>query len=207
MGYSVDPTSVVEVTIRGLMADQRIINTFHYSMTTPLTTDISDGLNELGQIVTEFDSVVCSPLTNLLTTELFVDSIRAQWIWPTRFAYFEGPSTTGGGTLAPPALPTGASLVLRRRGSLAGRHSQGRVFLAGVKTSQVVGSVLTSAADSAWIAIAGCIGQSFTTATSMNVYNPIVLNRTAPNLSQLVTQVYVDDIIRYQRRREVGKGE
>lgn len=136
-----------------------------------------------------------------VTAQVIAPVRSIAWPWVTNA--IEAP-----GEVLEPALPSGVAVVIRRRGNLGDRHNYGRIYLSGVPATFVQNSVLTNAAKDAYNVIAADQedDQLVEATGGSATLRPHILNKTNIPLSRVVTHGMLDDIVRYQRRREVGVG-
>lgn len=122
---------------------------------------------------------------------------------PYSLSPFGGTDDTG------PSLPSGASIVLKRKGTRAGRAYQGRIYLGGVAAnrlnfSRLVGPDLV---DFQRITDRLSVPLEFGAApNTMTLRQCLYKSGNAPLDGAIGLTYSVNDVVRYQRRREIGVG-
>lgn len=200
--YPIPTNAIVEVNMTYSVDDQTCMNTFHYLLQEP---GAADGVASLTALLLAFDAAVVNTLSALMSANCTDFVNTAQYVYPARYQRQEDVSAIHFGAIALPCLPSGASVVLQRRNFVAGPKSQGRIYIAGIPTAQVLDSVLSGAAAIAWQAAAAVLGQVIVDGLG-NGWTPYIFNGKAPANLLPVNIVNVNDVLRYQRRREVGVG-
>lgn len=202
MAFPVSMFSILEVRLSGNLAGQFVETTWHYVAAVAFT----DGGAAQDMMAADFEAKVWTPIRGGTSVDLTNVRITTQWIYPIRYvARTRSPmQSTGFDTSA--ALPSGAAIVLRRRSNLSGRKFRGRVFLPGIPYNSTFNSQLTAA----WLTANGFNIQTAGVAALESPVGtgnpPVVWSATHPIDRTLIDQAFVDPVVRYQRRREVGVG-
>lgn len=202
MAYDIPAGGVLEVQHRYRLQGQQCINVYHYEA----EVDIPDAGAELPFIAAAFDLGIANPIQTYQTNECIDGTIRAQWVTPFRYVYFQQPMADTVGTAAPPTTSIGTSLVVRRRSERATRSARGRVYIGGIaQTYLTIGTWNSSLTTAIRDVIANAV-KSTLVANMINYY-PIIWSYADPVNKDRVVSAEVDTYARYQRRREVGRGE
>ena len=194
---------IFEFQIRGMLDSQRVINTFHYVT----LSGVADQTTTLDAAAVDFMTEVLSPLAQGMSNFVSFTSVRGQAVWPTRFVAKEYTPAPGGGQLMEDSIVSGGSMVVRRKSSFANRRGRGRIYVPGMPLSAVTNSVI----NNAWLAL-------FETAITDGIkvslpdgefgqIHPVIWSPNTPTQFFRVIDGEIDPSIRYQRRREVGRGE
>lgn len=144
-----------------------------------------------------------------LSNELNSATLHLQWIHPTRYIDFAATLSPATGGFIQTSMPSGVSMVVRRYSILAGRKNRGRIYLPGLynsgeNDSQIASAYYTANADNFAKAVYEQI--SFLDGATVYTFQPILWNKATPAIKVDITNGYLDPIIRYQRRREIGVG-
>jgi len=205
MAYQVPVGAVCELRLFGVLHSQVVMITSHYDFG-PVAGQ--DGATQLDSFTQQVESAIYNPLKAHLSQELGQLFLQAQLIHPTRFVASNRIPLSRVGSVAGVSEPSGVAIVVKRTTDLSGRKFRGRVYLPGVPESASLLSVLTSTYLTAsttdfanWVAFPITIQVPAPT----QVF-PIVFNLKDPTRKTRITQGFVDPALRYQRRREVGRG-
>lgn len=201
---------LMHVSIRGRLHGQRVINTlWYYSL-----NDIPDTeeVDMAGIFATEWvqDHGLLWPVA--LSNELVDLTCRAQLIRPngttkpTRWVYQDVPLTQPVGSVVEQALPSSIAAVFRRRTARAGKEYRGRVYIPGIPVSYEDDSRLTQAGYDALTASVGvaCLAQVL---AGGGPWRTCITDAPLHSRITEVTTGQLDDVLRIQRRREIGVGE
>jgi hypothetical protein len=99
--------------------------------------------------------------------------------------------------------------VLSRRGNRAGHKNRGRIYLFGVPTFYNDNSRVKQAAFDQFVQCSPGLEYAFSEGATPNILEMhpcIITSGHAPATSQIDLIYSMNDAIRYQRRREVGRG-
>lgn len=198
---------VLQLTIRGFLHGQRTINTFYYKVTTVSISDPTSGYDDL---FAQFETVMWSVLRLRLSNELNSVKFRAQKIFPApRIIFDEYTPTNDTGGAALTSMPTSVAVVVRRRNSTSGRSHQGRIFVPGLPTTHETDSRIAAAQQAAWAVFSVLMLGSLTGADGW-VFQPVHRRRLASTpfwAFETIDFTSTDDVLRVQRKREIGVGE
>jgi hypothetical protein len=204
---------VFKVAASGDLYGQLIVNVFHYQQ----QTGNSSGLSEVESLARAWNDQVFPDLLATVGESMQYGTIEARSFVPAGgvLVGFDLP-VTGVGELDDPTLPPTVAVVIRKRTGRLGRRYRGRNYFAGVAASDVAsGALVTSGGTpTRWGALATAILASIVwTATGSPTFIPVV---AALDPSVVVTPVgvratpvtttFLDQILRSQRRREIGVG-
>lgn len=205
MPTAVPVGSIVNYTIQGELANQLVMNEFHYVTSGSSAPDIdifmsavNTTLVGVGKLFDTWTAYVNNALVNIKT--------RVQVIYPVRYAYkeFVNTTTTGAGLGLP--APPNVSCVFTRRGVDAGRGNVGTTHLPGINLNDISNGRVTAGAQTNIGTIAA---QAIATVASgiagVNLI-PILYKRSAPGSSVPPKTYIVQTTTRIERRRTVGLG-
>lgn len=200
--YVIPAGSIAEYTILGVLDGQVTMTTFHYQ----LASTQADGRQALIDGMTDFEAFVLEAYRPRASNEWQNLEMKAQWVYPERYQpVIVIPADQTGGQ-AGAACPSGVAVVSRRKGEIASRKAQGRVYWPGIPFVDVVDSQMSDAwmdtyADQVANALIGYLNLPDTTQMFPVIWN--FPNATEPHV---VASVSTDRVLRYQRRRELRVG-
>lgn len=201
---------VIQVTYRGTLFGQRILNILHYSVSVVGTGTEYDQLSIFtSNLVTGGGSVdLTLPFLACMAPEYFLEEIRAQRVYPTRtvFAF-----TLAGafGQYATGTETTNIAASIEKRTLTAGRMGIGRIQLAGIPTAAMNnGEVSAAYKGTEMLNLANTMIQSITTTGPVVTFVPCLYNPTAPvnKFSPLFSCIPMDTL-RTMHRRTLRVGE
>lgn len=204
--YALVENDLIEIVIKGRLHGQTTRNVFHYRYTPAGPTP--DGAAELAVALDEFVDLVVTSLIAFASVEWHCISATIQKVKPTRYQVIEQVVNLDG-TAGVNSLPSGASAVVSIRAILADRNSQGRKFFPAIPVEFEEDSILNEDGMTSLGAIAGNMLSSLNT----NDPDALVPTTLTPTSGVAISAVYdvlgatPREVIRYQRRREVGVGE
>lgn len=201
--YSINQNGVIEIQILGTLHEQRTRNVFHYRYTG--TTQL-DGPTTIDALMDEFDTEVGAGLRSLQSADYVVNGVQAQLISPTRYrSRFKAISLPGGVQGA--SLPSSSCVVLRRRAIQSGKQFQGRIFVPGIPLSSTSESKLLPAQIAVWDLAATSLKEPLEGGTAVEAFVPTISKVGPATANYDVDSVFLDNVLRVQRRRELGVGE
>jgi len=205
MPYSQVADAIVQVQIVGTLHGQRTRNVFHYHKWNGAVTD---GKAFLTTFLNWFDQNVGDPIRDCQSWEHVTDWIQAQFIRPDLYRAVNLIKNVAGG-VQENSLPSGVAVVVSTYAEAAGRAFQGRRFFPGIPVTHEEDSLLSEDGVTAWGFIPAKLLMEYNEVTTGVKMTPIITD-TALGLN--TPSFYMKDTIlrhtlRYQRRREVGKGE
>lgn len=209
MPYSVAPGAILEASLRGTFWGQKIMMVRHYWINPEDIGGSSDGATDLGEFLNQWDDAITgiSALRSTqVTTEVGMDEVRAQWIYPTRYSYLSRATQNSTGAVAPPTTPQNLSYVVTMQSQAAGRSGKGNIFECGYPTTAEAAGLITNIGRTNLEDLGNFFLTNFTMATSGITVQPIVMHRAAPANSQVIDHYTVQHEVRTQRRRTVGRG-
>jgi hypothetical protein len=201
--YPVLNDDIAEVRWEGLLDGQVVMNTFHYQV----DTGTVDGQLEMETIAASFEALVWNVIAAAISMSVTNVRIIAQLVHSFRYRKVIYVPMNVNGAVAPPAEVSGASVVVARFGDLALPTNQGRIYIPGIAKADTLDSQVTAAWGAANFGPlitameADLVGQAGAS------WRPVLWTYATPTLSVDVTTANVDSVIRYQRRREIGKGQ
>jgi len=201
---------VLQVSLRGTLFGQRILNILHYSVnvtalgiTQLQLDDIAVGLSASTGSVD-----VVGLMLATVTADYTMDSVRVQRVAPTRTIYSEAlPGLPG--TLAGTANTANIACSLTKRGANAGRMGQGRFQLAGLPAAAWIGGSLDVATYAGGLsAFRDALMTSFNPPNFAMVLAPCIYNPSAgtPHF-QPISSILVKESARTMHRRTLFLGE
>jgi len=203
MAYNIPDGSVLEIRLRATFNSQQVMNVFHYRN----ADTCPDGAASAAQVATQFNLSVWSILQPVLTEALLSVKIDAQWVHPIRYRVVTQDADPAAGAAAGGSLPTGVATVIRRFGEQANRHNQGRIFVFGVPLTKVSGSQLTQTfLDDNKVLFENISVTSLQDDNAVQ-FEPCLWSSATPTERIPVVGGFLDPVVRYQRRRELGVGQ
>lgn len=194
---------VIEMRWMGLLDGQQVMTTHHYRV-------FGIGGNNLGDAYTlwlnDFEEEVWQKVQPLLSNELTGVILTVQKVFPTRFRMQSRAATPSAGAVASASLPSGVTVVTRRQGNIASRTNQGRIYTPGIPIASTDGSKLTPVALAPFRANVDDSLLAPLLPLDDAELQPIIFNLKAPVVTRDARFAITDDILRYQRRREIGVG-
>lgn len=199
--YALPVGTIVEIRQTCRYDGQVCENTFYYELA---TAGVTDGSGAIASLILLFDTLWGGVINPLFVSDVTDIQVHGQSIFPNRFVELVIPSSVPAGLTAPPGLPTGVSLVMRRRGDAANRKSRGRIYIPGVPEAACLNSQFIAGFVNGfliqWQVINGTL-----TAGGFD-WNAVVFSLRDVAGKALITSTDMDLICRYQRRREIGVG-
>jgi len=201
---------VIQVSLRGTLYGQRILNILHYVITVPHTGSDIDQLKDIAtSIAADTGSQqIAATLLALVTADYKLDDVRAQRVYPTRSVYQQ---TANGnvGTDVGNARSVNSALSITKQGDRAGRKGIGRIQIAGISSNDMVSGLwdVTGLAGQLGDFI-NCVKASYTTAATPITMAPVIFNPTGPvDFYSPILAWTVQEEIRTMHRRTVRLGE
>lgn len=202
--------SVLEVTLHMRMAGQRLMNVGHYKDTSGTIGNFVDGYAVMDDFIALFDDPV-NGITNKLsvftTTALTIDTIRAQWIYPVRYAYKDYGVSVGVGTQPGDPAPQNVCVCATFQSDGVGRHSHGNIFIPGILNSKVETGFVDGGLQVDVQQYADLWMGPYTTLVEPAEFRRIIFTRALPAINEFVTHTVARDTTRVMRRRTVGHGK
>lgn len=200
--YVIPVNGIVEVSMTGFFDGQEFINTFYYRNS---GAEITDGQSAMIELATLFDAEFVANAVNAMSTAANNIGVKVQYIYPTRYQYFFYDSLTPSGVYPDAGLPSGVAVVLQRTGDKAGPKYRGRIFMTAVPTVYVEESIVVPVASGVYHGIAAHM-KTVLTLAGPGIWTPVIYNLKVPLTFTDITMTGVNPNVRYQRRREVGRG-
>lgn len=195
-----------EIRIRGQLHGQTTITTFRYFVNDVPAGDIMD----LDAVAGQFQTAILDPLIALTSEEMGYTNIEVQKIAPVRLITYVKSIAGSTGAVAGGSLPSGVAWVFRRKLLAAGRFAQGRIYVPGVPITTEENSMIKDAVftgidvgDLKDGMLADLVLGDGSLRPALIVPGP---DNTWENRGSLF-DIVPDQILRYQRRREVGVGQ
>lgn len=210
MAQPITNNAIMEVTLRGLHQDQRVLSVLHYAALVPpavfqdfneAAPDVVDALLATGGIVDKYLDAV--------SVEYALEEIRLQLITPIRYSFKSFLQASSPGTVAGTALPPNEGATLTKRNDATGRRNRGSLHMPALPISFVGGGRITTAGETAYLALGDVMVLPITTTGGGGdvTWNPVIFNKAVPTTSPEFTSVTPQLTTRTNRRRTVGVGE
>lgn len=207
--YGLTALTVIEMTLVIRYNLQTMMLIRHYQQDQDEGVDIPDGPGALTELALSWDDEtegITKRYSTFAYTEITFPYVRAQAIYPVRFAYRSYDPNWSGGNAEGVPLPQNVTGVISFRSDFTGPHSHGNSFITGLQTDHVEAGVLTEAGKLGLEVIAGTLLGPIVTTTTPATFYPIIFNRTTPTANQKITNAVIQDQSRVMRRRTVGLG-
>lgn len=189
---------IYQVNMVGKVHGQTTINTFHY-----IETATGAGSAE-GTLATALNSGLVAAVKGAASNEWAFEKLVIQQIRPLPpLLAFEDPTAAGAGMQFAESLPSSVAVVVTKRTGLAGRANRGRCYFAGVAATHEVDSKLSTVGLGLWTLVATEMSDNIVSGAF--TFDPIVYHRAAGSGTAILSAI-ARDILRNQRRRQVGKG-
>jgi len=187
------------VVINQTLHGQVINNVLHYRKTEEGFID--GGALALAQRV---DAVIVVAMKVQQSSELAHVNVLAQRIRPTPpLVPVLVNTNNGAGSVAGGSLPAADTVVITKRTPYAGRKFRGRVYVAGVPVTHEDNSTIAVAQLNNWQVLANTFAVNLT--LDDDTWTPVVYHRS--NFTHdVIVAAQVRNILRSQRRRQIGKG-
>jgi len=201
---------VIQVSLRGTLFGQRIINVLHYvvNQTTLGITQLQ--LDDIAvSIATDTGSVaIVGQLLATVSNAYTIDAVRAQRVSPARTIYSEAlPNLPG--LLAGQPNTANIACSLTKRGANAGRTGQGRFQLAGLPAAAwIAGTLDVGTFGPNLSTFRDTLVASYNPANFAMVLAPCIFNPTlAPPHFQVINSIIIKETARTMHRRTLFLGE
>jgi hypothetical protein len=201
---------VIQVSYRGSLFGQRILNIFHYVVAVAGAGTDFDQLDNLSSNIalgagsTDMKSIFLAALA----PEYTLEQIRVQRVYPTRSIYAYTTDGTSG-TYATGCETSNVSVSLEKRTLRAGRMGIGRTQLAGIPTAAMNnGEVTAGYMTTELIGLATAMLWTITTTGPVVTYAPCLFNPLAVgDKFATLLSVIPQTSLRVMRRRTLRVGE
>lgn len=201
--YSVVAGSIMETVLYGLSSGQVTMNVFHHTV----ESSVSDGIASLEASINTWRGAAdrVDKYLAMCSEDFTIQSVSAQWIFPTR--YRRVVQSTGGdpGLIASPALPPNVQATIEWTGFAAGRGVSGATRVAGIPVNANINGTWVGASRTAALSFGLLMSSPYTTIAG-DRFLPITYHRANPALSQRIYFWEEKDSLRVLRRRTVGLG-
>jgi len=190
---------VLRLVVTGRVHGQTVMNVHHYQQTSSQAGNRSAELAAAWIVANEPTMLAC------LSDEYQLIGYTVQVINPLPvLAAYQELRINKFGTINDESLPTSVAVVLTKRTALAGPKFRGRTYLGGIPVTHEVDSKVTGAAINLYHAFADKL-QFILAEEGLATFTPIIYNRSTQTSTSL-TECEATDILRNQRRRQVGRG-
>lgn len=202
---------IVEVSFRGTLFGQRILNILHYVVNVTASGTTEAQLLRLAQDLVQGTGNPAGLETHWLDcfgVEYTLDEIRAQRVYPDRTIYQKF-AANDVGTHASPMVSSNQATSLEKRTLTVGRKGIGRIQVVGPPQGEfangVVGAVYLAGPIATLITD---LKSSYTTSVGPVTYVPCLYNPTgAPDKYSVLFDIVPQDTLRTMHRRTVRLGE
>lgn len=217
MAYHVDVPAILQVQILGRLDGQRTRSVFHY-MALDLPNPVVDGISNMVGILGSFATNLYTQLQLVTSSHWTCEYFMGQYVHRIRYrAMFMGPAdfaVPATGAISGACEPSGAAVRVNAYTELAGKQHQGGHWFPGIPASVITDSVLPGGTITAWGPVGVAMTQGITDGAG-NVWTPCIPHHSVDDPKLYIDPVPGDAIadflvrpeLRYQRRREVGRGE
>lgn len=201
--------SILEYTLVGEVNAQLVETVLHYVVVTE--SILTPGGNEenafMAQIGVGGPEDLVTPYLAACSQDYTLFATRAQFIYPTRYAYVEIP-TTDPGTIASPCAAQNVAGVITKRTQFAGRKQVGAVHMPGVPNNGYAAGSITGTQKTHYENVADQMLLNPNPTGTAGLYRPIIWHRnTTPLPTFDVWSIYtVQDTLRTMRRRNLRIG-
>jgi len=203
MAYIIPSGAILEIQYRCRLGDQQCINVFHYLN----NFTIEDGRAAAEEAAQYFWEEVGLAIATAQTADVTAIHVRAQWVHPVRYAFVEYTPDPNAGVAMIPTLSIGTCVVLKKLTDLAGHSHRGRAFIPGAPVADSDIGLLTVGGFATWDAVAQNLVKDMEVVGGTVFLDPVIWSYTDPTNTDEIVQATADQVLRYQRRREVGRGE
>jgi len=201
---------VVQVSLKGSLFGQRILNILHYSVSVVGTGTEYDQLSRLSSDIALGAAAtdILTPFLSAIAPQYTLEEIRCQRVYPTRTVYAKT-SVTIFGAYATGTELTNVAVSLEKRTLAPGRMGIGRLQLAGIPTAVIDNGEVTAGYQAGELAaLAAILIQTITTTGPVVTFSPCLFNPTAPvNKFEPIFSIIPQSTIRVMRRRTLRIGE
>jgi len=201
---------IVQVSFRGTLFDQRILNIFHYVVNVAGTGTVVEQLSAFanGFIVDALGTNFQTEFLNCLAPSYTLDVVRTQRVYPTRSIYAQATADTPG-TFATDTEVSNIAASILKRTETPGRMGIGRVQLAGIPTAAYENGSLSNAYLTGVLTnFATDMVQSLTEPARGVTFVPCLYNPTAAgDKFSVIVAATPQSSIRTMHRRTLRVGE
>lgn len=196
--------SLIQVVYCYNVDNQACFNTWLYE----LQQAVPDWYGGTGELLLEnWQDVFLDNLKACQSTNVTLQFMSIQPVYQARYRAITIDLTTQHGSQSSVNLPSVATVNVSRFANEARRFGMGRIFLGGCGTAMVTGSVVNATGYAALNPLAANMSEVISASTGPVYMNPVLCNyRKTPANRWPVTSAKVQNVIRVQRRREVGRG-
>jgi hypothetical protein len=208
MAYTIEQGDIAQVVVQ--YAQNQVVemyNTFHYRYTG--TNPITGGADGLGRMLLDFRTSVTTlgwdalwPDTAAILVNL--DKYHVQKIYPIRYARITQEVAIPGTRVGNP-LPAVCQWGLTKRGEVAARYAQGGARIPGLSEDDEAEGQIAVAHRPACQALADHVRFDLV-GNPGETWQPIILRRLTPGVSEVVTQSGINIDVSTQRSRRVFRG-
>ena len=196
--------SLIQVVYCYNVDNQACFNTWLYE----LQSAVSDWYGGAGEMFLEgWQDLMLDELRACQSTDVNCQFISIQPVYTARYRAIVIDLTTNHGTQSSVNLPSVATINISRFANEAKRYGMGRIFLGGCGTAMVTGSVVNATGFPLLNAAAAKFTEPVSIPIGPTNMNPVLCNyHETPANRWPVAATKVQNVIRVQRRREVGRG-
>lgn len=199
--------SIVQITFRTTLFDQRIINTFQYYPVGTIDPNVEYD-EYLSNLITNMQAVdgLVAKWSAVVPADIDTLVVRAQPTYPARLRYIEQTlGIVGGGTTS---STTNVAASITRKSYVMGPHGIGRIQIPISASDAVAGKIpAASPAYGPLTALAAEMLDVIPDVALAVTWIPIINTAGAVLPTQAVYQSQIQDTVRVMRRRTVRLGE
>ena len=201
--YQLADLDLVEIQVVGRLHGQETRNVYHYYVSAAAV--IPDGRSALVTAGNDFLANLYEAVLAFQSNEWTCSAVTIQKIAPQRFRLIKLTPSDLIGDVESNSLPSSSAAVISRYAEQAGRAFQGRVFIPGVPTTFEEDSLINEDGMLLLEAAAAFFDDELAIDGSA-VLRPTLAHTGNDPAPQQVVDAIATDVLRVQRRREVGRG-
>lgn len=207
---------IMEVRVGYLVNDVQCFNVLHYRAEAYFTVDNMAYLQDfVDNYAGSGNGTFTGEFAKVMSDEVTINRVEAQWVWPTRYRYiFEVQNTPG--LIVAPCDAQNVQGSITKRGLLGNRHNIGGMRVGGLPISAYNAGELTVPYKALLEALVTFVGGSQSNGGADATMFPAILNKTPiPGSDPVRYQIYGASVIvdwevqtqlRTQRTRTKGHG-
>lgn len=193
---------VVQARIIGTLHTQTVLNQFYYTA--------QSGPGNVVPFLDRFRVACANPLLPLVSSEYNMTRIEGQRVSPRPLTFLASVAVAQPGTVAGVSVPSSVALTISKHTQFAGRKYRGRWYIPGLPAADQSFSTVLTAKMTQWQTYANLLDDLLTDADG-TVWAPVLSHGYIPNTEVLgftvITSCIANQILRNQRRRQVGRGK
>ena len=201
---------VTALSFVGRCNGQRVLNTVHYRMAVAWSQATIQAYLAafVNRIYIAGASDLTTPFLDCLSADYGLEKIRAQVIWPVRYRSYDFATALIGGQVGNSTAQNAAG-VLTKKADLAGRSKIGSLHLGGLSQADYSAGLLTLGLKTRMATLGNALIQSVFDGANPGRNDPVIYHPGAnanPKTDDII-EFFVQNEVRTQRTRTIGKGE